>query len=132
MGSVRVSTKYSLLHFCLLTVPYHSQFQKIFRVNSRKNACKMKPIAIFVYLFWPVIKQEFRKILSRFREQSKQLFLTKFLPHIGILECFSWKNHFFLNIISFQYAKIQMANERERNQSHYSTLVVAVGLLTMG
>ena len=92
----------------------------------------MKPIAIFVYLFWPVIKQEFRKILSRFREQSKQLFLTKFLPHIGILECFSWKNHFFLNIISFQYEKIQMANERERNQSHYSTLVVAVGLLTMG
>ena len=32
-----VSTKYSLFHFCLLTVPYHSNFQKIFRVDSKKK-----------------------------------------------------------------------------------------------
>ena len=39
---------------------------------------------------------------------------------------------FFLNIMCLQYAKVQMANERDRNQSHYSISVVAIGLLILG
>ena len=38
------------------------------------------------------------KTASSFQEQSKQAFLTKFLPHFGILGCFSGKwvpSHFF-------------------------------------
>ena len=36
--SVRISGKYSQLHFCFLTVTYHSKFQKIFPLDSSKKA----------------------------------------------------------------------------------------------
>ena len=69
---------------------------------------------------------------SRFREQSKQAFLTEFLPHFGILGCFS-ENGFhrlFSKYNELQYAKL--SNEREKKQSHYSISVVTIGILILG
>ena len=34
--------------------------------------------------------------------------------------------------MSLQHAKFQMANERQRNQSHYSISVVVIGILILG
>ena len=63
-GSIRVFTKYSIFYFCLLTVRYHhSKLQKYpglwIKFRPYVKSCKMRPITIFVYLFWPVIKQKY-------------------------------------------------------------------------
>ena len=102
---------------CLLTVPYHhSKFQKVLRVNSRKNAwealgkvwvlCELLQNIVychFFYLFWPNIKQKFRKILSRFRKQNKQAFLNNALHHFGILGSFNWK---WVPLLFFKYNEL--------------------------
>ena len=87
--------------------------------------CSLLPF--FVFLFWPVIKQEFSKVLSRFREQSKQIF-DQIFTSFRDFEMFIQEKYFFLNITSLQYAKFQMAYERKRNQSHYSISIVTIGL----
>ena len=52
-------------------------------------------------------------------ENKVNKFLNKVLPHFRDFEMFIQEKYFFLNIMCLQYAKFQMANERERNQSHY-------------
>ena len=47
--------------------------------------CSLWP---FLFTYFDLLSS---KIVSRFQEQSKQAFLTKFLPHFGILGCFSRK-----------------------------------------
>ena len=61
-------------------------------------------------------------------------FWPNFHPILGFWDVFPENgfHHFFLNIISLQYAKFQMANEREGTQSHYSISVVAFEILILG
>ena len=44
---------------------------------------------LFLFIYFYYHQAKVQKILSRFREQSKQIFLTDALHHFGILECFS-------------------------------------------
>ena len=145
MRSVRVSTKYSLFHFCLLTVPYHSKFKKIFRVDSKKKSilgfgwnlgsiwkfvkCSLLPF-LFTY-FDLSSSKSLEKYWPDSENKVNNYFDQIFIPYSNFGMFFQEK-HFFLNIMSLQYAKTQMVNERERNQSHYSTSVVAIGLLILG
>ena len=134
-------TKNYLFHFCLLTVPTIMQnFRKSWEWIPGKSMlgfgsnlgliwnfvkCSLLPF-LFTYFELPSSKNS-----ENYWADSENKVNKNFLPHFLIWDVFPENgfHHFFLNIMSFQYARFQMASETERKQSHYSISVAAIGIL---
>ena len=133
MGSVSVSTKYALFHFCLLTVPYHSKFQEIFRVDSRKK--NMLGFGSNLGFLWKCVKWSLlpflftsfdlpsSKSVEKYWADSENKVSNYFWPNFYPIYSLSNSNHFTSAkkcrrescIIDFMSAKMEFASAIFKN-----------------
>ena len=140
-GSIRILQR--IIYFTFVYLQYLQSCKILENLESGFQEKSMLGFGSNLGLIWNFVKCSLLPFLFTYFDlsssknsenywaDSENKVNKNFLPHFLIWDVFleNGFHHFFLNIMSFQYARFQMASETERKQSHYSISVAAIGIL---
>ena len=140
-GSIRILQR--IIYFTFVYLQYLQSCKILENLESGFQEKSMLGFGSNLGLIWNFVKCSLLPFLFTYFDlsssknsenywaDSENKVNKNFLPHFLIWDVFPENgfHHFFLNIMSFQYARFQMASETERKQSHYSISVAAIGIL---